>query len=112
MNKNITKMYKNGMVTLDAKFFNVYQETIDSYIHNCYVLQTAMERLYAYEHQQMTEPCSENSRLTKMYPNGMITVGARHFEVYQETIDMEISDCEVMQKALKRLYDFETKQLA
>ena len=45
-----------------------------------------------------------------MYPNGMITVDARNFEVYQETIDMEISDCEVMQKALKRLYDFETKQ--
>ena len=104
MNENITKMYKNGMVTLDAEFFNVYQETIDSYIHNCYVLQTAMERLYAYEHQQMTEPCDKNSRLTKMYPNGMITV--------DETIDMEISDCEVMQKALKRLYDFETKQLA
>ena len=112
MNENITKMYKNGMVTLDARFFNVYQETIDSYIHNCYVLQSAMERLYAFEHQQMTKPCDENSRLTKMNPNGMITVDARHFEVYQETVDMEISDCEVMQKALKRLYDFETKQLA
>ncbi len=60
------------------------KETIDSYIHNCYVLQSAMERLYAFEHQQMTKPCDENSRLTKMYPNGMFTVDARHFEVYIE----------------------------
>ncbi len=43
---------------------------------------------------------------------GMVTHDAKFFNVYQETIDMEISDCEVMQKALKRLYDFETKQLA
>ncbi len=47
-----------------------------------------------------------------MYKNGMDTHDAKFFNVYQETIDMEISDCEVMQKTLKRLYDFEIKQLA
>ncbi len=51
-----------------------------------------------------------NENITKMYKNGMVTLDARFFNVYQETIDMEISDCEVMQKALKRLYDFERKE--
>ena len=50
---------------------------------------------------------NHDSTAVKIYHHG-----TAYFEVYQETIDMEISDCEVMQKALKRLYDFETKQLA
>ena len=60
----------------------------------------------------MTYVCGMNEKITKIYQNGMVTHDAKFFNVYQETIDMEISDCEVMQKALKRLYDFETKQLA
>ena len=60
----------------------------------------------------MTYVCGMNEKITKIYQNGMVTHDAKFFNVYQETIDMEISDCKAMQKALKRLYDFETKQLA
>lgn len=36
MNEKNTKMYNNGMIMLDARFFNMYQEMIDCYFHdNC-----------------------------------------------------------------------------
>jgi len=45
----LTKVYKNGMVTLDAKNFDVSQEAIDSEIRNCEAIRTAIERLKIYE---------------------------------------------------------------
>ncbi len=45
----ITKVYKNGMVTLDAQKFDVSQEAIDSEIRNCEAIRTAIEKLREFE---------------------------------------------------------------
>ncbi|MBP3360417.1 MAG: hypothetical protein J6N52_06160 [Clostridia bacterium] len=45
----LTMVYKNGMVTLDAKNFDVSQEAIDSEIRNCEAIRTAIEKLKTYE---------------------------------------------------------------
>lgn len=45
----LTKVYKNGMITLDAQKFDVSQEAIDSVIRNCEAIRTAIEKLKTYE---------------------------------------------------------------
>lgn len=46
----LTKKYKNGFVTLNAKMFPpITQETIDRKIRNFEPMKKAVEKLYEYE---------------------------------------------------------------
>lgn len=45
----LTKVYKNGMVTLDATPYGVAQAVLDCEIRNCKPVREAVKRLAEYE---------------------------------------------------------------
>lgn len=55
--ESITKVYKSGMVTLDANKFNVSQEVIDSEIRNCEPIRKAIENLKWFEDNTLGINC-------------------------------------------------------
>ncbi len=60
--ESITKVYKSGMVTLDANKFNVSQEVIDSEIRNCEPIRKAIEKLKWFENNvlEISYMCRDN----------------------------------------------------